>query len=52
MLFPTVLCLMPAVFMFLLGPAVVELNEFYQGEGREILDSNTLSGELTATPRF
>ncbi|MBL4883001.1 MAG: type II secretion system F family protein [Planctomycetaceae bacterium] len=33
LLFPTVLCLMPAVYMFLLGPAVVELSDFFQGGG-------------------
>ncbi len=33
LLFPTVLCLMPAVFMFLLGPAVVDLSDFFQRGG-------------------
>ena len=33
LLFPTVLCLMPAVFMFLLGPAMIELNDFFTGSG-------------------
>ncbi|QDT65384.1 type II secretion system F family protein [Calycomorphotria hydatis] len=28
LLFPTVLCLMPAVYMFLLGPAIVAWNDF------------------------
>jgi tight adherence protein C len=40
LLFPTVLCLMPAVFMFLLGPATIELNDFFNGRGREILNSS------------
>ncbi|MEZ6067598.1 MAG: type II secretion system F family protein [Planctomycetaceae bacterium] len=31
LLFPTVLCLMPAVFLFLLGPAIVQLSDFYKG---------------------
>ncbi len=31
LLFPTVLCLMPAVFLFLLGPAIVELHQFFSG---------------------
>lgn len=38
LLFPTVLCLMPAVYLFLLGPAVIELSNFMNGEGRKILD--------------
>lgn len=35
-LFPTVLCLMPAVYLFLLGPAIVELNRFYEDGGSEV----------------
>lgn len=33
LLFPTVLCLMPAVYLVLLGPAVIELNKFFGEEG-------------------
>ncbi|MBC7819466.1 MAG: type II secretion system F family protein [Planctomycetaceae bacterium] len=33
LLFPTVLCLMPAVFLFLMGPAVIELSKFNQAGG-------------------
>jgi tight adherence protein C len=40
LLFPTVLCLMPAVFMFLLGPAAIQLNDFFSGRGQEILGSS------------
>lgn len=40
LLFPTVLCLMPAVFMFLLGPAMIELNDFFAGRGAEILNAS------------
>ncbi len=29
LLFPTVFCLMPAVYLFLLGPAVIELSDFF-----------------------
>lgn len=42
LLFPTVLCLMPAVFLFLMGPAAIELSKFTNagglralGEGRQ-----------------
>ncbi len=33
LLFPTVVCLMPAVYIFLLGPAIVELSDFFTGGG-------------------
>ncbi len=39
LLFPTVLCLMPAVYLFLLGPAVVELNRFYEGGAIDALST-------------
>ncbi len=48
LLFPTVLCLMPAVFMFLLGPATIELNEFFTGRGREILNASNQGLQLEA----
>jgi tight adherence protein C len=38
LLFPTVLCLMPAVYLFLLGPAIVELSDFFYEGGRNSLD--------------
>ena len=41
LLFPTVLCLMPAVFLFLLGPAMISLNDFFQGDGAELLDNSS-----------
>lgn len=50
LLFPTVLCLMPAVFLFLLGPAVVQLQDFFNSGGvdafRDTTDavSRTFSG--------
>jgi tight adherence protein C len=33
LLFPTVLCLMPAVFLLLMGPALIELNRFFSNGG-------------------
>jgi tight adherence protein C len=33
LLFPTVLCLMPAVYLFLLGPALIELSNFFNNGG-------------------
>ncbi len=42
LLFPTVLCLMPAVYLFLLGPAVIGLsNFFHQPGGADSLDAGT-----------
>lgn len=41
LLFPTVLCLMPAVYLFLLGPAVVELSQFFYSGGRDALDTGS-----------
>ena len=41
LLFPTVLCLMPAVYLFLLGPAVNELQKFFYGGGLESLNSGS-----------
>ena len=37
LLFPTVLLLMPAVYLFLLGQPIIELSNFFSGRGREIL---------------
>lgn len=39
LLFPTVLCLMPAVYLFLLGPAVNEMSKFFNEGGRNSLDA-------------
>jgi tight adherence protein C len=40
LLFPTVSCLMPAVFLFLLGPAIIQLSDFFNGGGAETLNQN------------
>ena len=39
-LFPTALCLMPAVFLFLLGPSIVELSDFFNN-GSQVINSAT-----------
>lgn len=41
LLFPTVLCLMPAVYLFLLGPAVIGLSNFFNSGGRDSLDTGS-----------
>ncbi|MBM4074872.1 MAG: type II secretion system F family protein [Planctomycetes bacterium] len=41
LLFPTVFCLMPAVYLFLLGPAVIGLTNFFYSGGRDSLDTGT-----------
>ncbi|MCA9004777.1 MAG: type II secretion system F family protein [Planctomycetaceae bacterium] len=41
LLFPTVLCLMPAIYIFLLGPAIVELSDFFHSGGRDSLNNTT-----------
>lgn len=43
LLFPTVICLMPAVFMFLLGPAIVQLHDFYSRGGTDAIRANAAS---------
>lgn len=39
LLFPTVFCLMPAVYMFLLGPAIIELNRFFTQDAAQVLNA-------------
>lgn len=39
LLFPTVLCLMPAVYLFLLGPAIIELSDFFYGGGYDAVEA-------------
>lgn len=40
LLFPTVLCLMPAVYMFLLGPSIIELSDFFNGRNQTVNNAN------------
>ena len=42
LLFPTVLCLMPAVYMFLLGPSILELANFVNRDDTTLRDANRL----------
>ncbi|MEO1996914.1 MAG: type II secretion system F family protein [Planctomycetaceae bacterium] len=39
LLFPTVLCLMPAVYLFLLGPSIVAMSDFFTGTGSQSIQS-------------
>ncbi len=40
LLFPTVFCLMPAVFMFLMGPAMIEFYKFSNSSGADALNQS------------
>ncbi len=40
LLFPTVICLMPAVFMFLMGPAMIEFYKFTNSGGADALNQS------------
>ncbi len=51
LLFPTVLCLMPAVYLFLLGPAVNELSKFFNAGGRDSLDTGASAIQRLNTQR-
>lgn len=51
LLFPTVLCLMPAVYLFLLGPAVNELSKFFNEGGRNSLDAGSRAIQRLNTQR-
>lgn len=42
LLFPTVLCLMPAVYMFLLGPSVIEVTKFVERDDNTLGRANEL----------
>jgi tight adherence protein C len=53
LLFPVALCLMPSVFLFLLGPAIVEMSDFF-GTRAEALntDRTTALESLRQQPRI
>jgi tight adherence protein C len=51
LLFPTVFCLMPAVYLFLLGPAIIGLSDFFKSGGREGLDQGSRVIERINTQR-
>lgn len=42
LLFPTVTCLMPAVYMFLLGPSIVEFTNFVNRDDQTIQNASTV----------
>ena len=55
LLFPTALCLMPSVFLFLLGPAIVEMSNFFNNTAEALLDDrdqalNTLDQQPVVVP--
>ena len=47
LLFPTALCLMPAVFLILLGPALVDLSDFFNGEAGDAFRSGRAAATQT-----
>ena len=51
LLFPTVLCLMPAVYLFLLGPAMIAMSDFFYSGGRDSLDSGSSAIQRLNTQR-
>lgn len=51
LLFPTVFCLMPAVYLFLLGPAIIGMSDFFKSGGRDSLDQGSRVIERINTER-
>lgn len=49
MLFPTVFCLMTAVFLFLMGPAIIQLTDF-ANNGSQVLDTSSAIDALNREP--
>ncbi|MCA9050458.1 MAG: type II secretion system F family protein [Planctomycetaceae bacterium] len=39
LLFPTTLCLMPSVFLFLLGPAIVDMTNFFENTASTLVEN-------------
>ena len=52
LLFPTVLCLMPAVYMFLLGPSILELAEFAGRDNSTLREANVLIRQTGSSNNF
>jgi tight adherence protein C len=52
LLFPTVLCLMPAVYMFLLGPSILELAEFAGRDDSTLREANVLIRQTGSSNNF
>ena len=55
LLFPTALCLMPSVFLFLLGPAIVEMSNFFNNTAETLLEDrdralDTLDQQAVVSP--
>ena len=55
LLFPTALCLMPSVFLFLLGPAIVEMSNFFNETANTLVEDrdqalNTLDQQPVVVP--
>lgn len=50
LLFPTVTCLMPAVYLFLLGPSIVELTKFFSREDSSLRQASEIIRNTGATP--
>jgi tight adherence protein C len=55
LLFPVTLCLMPSVFLFLLGPAIVQMSDFFANQGAQLQQNReeairSLDQQPVATP--
>lgn len=53
LLFPVALCLMPSVFLFLLGPAIVEMSDFFGNRAAALqADRDNAMNSLQQQPRL